>query len=473
MEDRVRLIYVDLDHTLVCVDLLMERLVIGILRNPALFFQAAFWFVQGGREGLKTEMARRYPVHAGHLPYNGDLIQFLQEEKRRGVRLVLATAAPEAWAQAVAQHLALFDRVLATGPVQGNLKGGRKLESILRDAAGEPFGYAGDALVDRPIFEASQLPLVVGGSAALAGRQADKAVIIDGKDREAKIWWKSLRPHQWSKNLLVFSPVVAAHQVGPLGPDALLSFFGFCFVASAFYLLNDLYDVDVDRRHPEKRTRSVASGTLHPSSALLLLSLLLVLAGVIASHLPIKYTIILLCYGAVTCAYSIKIKTMIVLDLVTLAFLYSLRVFAGGAGCGLFVSSWLFSFIFFLALSLAHLKRYVELRERSRLGLNAAARPIYEVEDSPLLMQVGLGSGLISVLVSAFYITSTLTSTLYKTPKLLFLLCLLLFYWIERIWFFANRGKISGDPITFMVKDPVSYAVILLSLLIMWIAAVY
>jgi 4-hydroxybenzoate polyprenyltransferase len=280
-----------------------------------------------------------------------------------------------------------------------------------------------------------------------------------------------LRPHQWSKNLLIFAPVVAAHQVLQLGWQALASFFAFSFVASAFYLLNDLHDIEFDRCHSDKRLRPLAAGTLQPTPALVLSTLLLLLAAVIARQLPVKYALILLCYGVVTLAYSAKIKKMVVLDLVTLAFLYCLRVFAGGAGCDVTVSSWLFSFIFFLALSLAHLKRYLELDERVRKGLSPAARPVYAAEDAPFLAQIGLASGLISVLVSALYVTSTLTSPIYKIPKLLFLMCILLFYWVERIWLFASRAKISGDPVAFIVRDPISYAVVTLCLLIMWVAA--
>src|SRR5271156_2704055 len=115
------------------------------------------------------------------------------------------------------------------------------------------------------------------------------------------------------------------------------------------------------------------------------------------------------------------------MDLITLAFLYSLRIFAGGAACDVYVSTWLFAFIFFLALSLAHLKRYTELAQRLKSGIGSAARPTYSVKDISMLMRVGLTSGLISVLVLALYVTSPQTTSLYKTPALLFLVCVFLF----------------------------------------------
>jgi 4-hydroxybenzoate polyprenyltransferase len=272
---------------------------------------------------------------------------------------------------------------------------------------------------------------------------------------------------------LIFAPAIAAHRIDKLWPNGFLAFWAFCLVASAFYLLNDFYDIDVDRRHPDKRLRSQANGALCPSHALALAVLLLLAAAGAAVHLPGKYNLILLCYGIANVLYSAAIKNVVVMDLITLAFLYSLRIFAGGAACGVYVSTWLFAFIFFLALSLAHLKRYTELTQRLKEGIGSAARPTYKVEDMPLLMKVGLGSGLISVLVLALYVTAPQTVSIYRSPALLFVVCVFLFYWIERMWFWASRERIDGDPIVFIVTDHISYLVALASLAVIWIAAVY
>jgi 4-hydroxybenzoate polyprenyltransferase/phosphoserine phosphatase len=473
MDEGVRIIYVDLDHTLVRVDLLRERLLLAILRNPSIFFKAIFWLLQGGRERLKTEIASRCTLDVANLPFNEELLSFLKKKREAGLELVVATAAPYAWARSVADHLAIFERVLATDETNGNLKGKRKLALILKDAGGKPFAYAGDALADRPIFEAAQLPIVVGAGAGLAGKQAGNAVVIPQKSSTALGWWKSLRPHQWSKNVLIFAPAIAAHRIDKLWPNGFLAFWAFSLVASAFYLLNDFSDIDVDRQHPDKRLRSQANGALCPSHALVLVALLLLAAAGAAIHLPVKYNLILLCYGIVNVLYSTAIKNVVVMDLITLAFLYSLRIFAGGAACGVYVSTWLFAFIFFLALSLAHLKRYTELTQRVKKGIGSAARPTYTVEDMSLLMKVGLSSGMISVLVLALYVTSPQTVSIYKHPALLFVVCVFLFYWIERIWFWASRERITGDPIVFIVTDRISYLVALASMVVVWMAAVY
>ncbi|MCE0523894.1 MAG: UbiA family prenyltransferase [Methylacidiphilales bacterium] len=473
MDEGVRIIYVDLDHTLVRVDLLRERLLLAILRDPTILFQALFWLLQGGRVRLKTEIAGRCALDVANLPFNDELLSFLKKKREAGVELVLATSAAYAWARSVADYLAIFERVLATDTTNGNLKGKQKLAMMLKDAAGKPFAYAGDAPVDRPIFEASQLPIVVGAPATLAGKRAGEAIVFPHPSGSALGWWKSLRPHQWSKNVLIFAPAIAAHRMDKLWPNAFLAFWAFSLVASAFYLLNDFSDIDLDRRHPDKRMRSQANGALCPSHALVMVALLLLAAAGAAIHLPVKFDLILVCYGMVNVLYSAAIKNVVVMDLITLAFLYSLRIFAGGAACGVYVSTWLFAFIFFLALSLAHLKRYTELTQRLKAGIGSAARPTYTVEDMDLLMKVGLASGLISVLVLALYVTSPQTVSIYKSPALLFVVCVFLFYWIERIWFWAGRERIAGDPIVFIVTDHISYLVALASMAVVWIASVY
>jgi len=473
MDEGVRIIYVDLDHTLVRIDLLRERLLLAILRNPLIFFKALVWLLQGGRPRLKVEIASRCPLDVANLPYNDELLSFLKKERESGLKLVLATSAPHAWAQSISNYLAIFDRVLATDEAIGNLKGKQKLALILKDADGRPFGYAGDAFVDRPIFEASLLPIIIGTRASLAGKRAGKAIVIPPTSSTVLGWWKALRPHQWIKNILIFAPAIAAHRMDLLWPNGLLAFWAFSLVASAFYLLNDFADIDLDRQHPDKRSRSQANGTLCPSHALVLAFLLLLAATAAAIHLPFNYNLILLCYGTINLLYSAAIKNVVVMDLITLAFLYSLRIFAGGEACGVYVSTWLFAFIFFLALSLAHLKRYTELTQRLKEQIGSAARPTYTVEDMPLLMKVGLSSGMISVLVLALYVTSPQTVSIYKSPALLFVVCVFLFYWIERIWFWAGRERISGDPIVFIVTDHISYLVTLASIVVVWIASVY
>ncbi len=466
----IRLIYVDLDHTLVRIDLLRERLLLAILRRPLLAFRAAGWLLAGGRARLKTEVARTCALDVATLPFNHALLDFLKEKRAQGAELILATAAPSAWAHAISEHVGIFERVLATDSANGNLKGRRKLAKILDDAHGQPFAYAGDCSADRPIFEAAKLPIVIGSRPELAGKNAAAAVHLPPPSRALERW-QSMRPHQWSKNVLIFAPAIAAHQLGRLWPNGILAFVAFSLVASALYLLNDFSDIDLDRRHPDKRRRSQAIGALCPSHALAISALLLLTATAVSVFLPLKFSVLLLAYAVINLCYSIALKNIVIMDLITLAFLYTLRVFAGGEACHVWVSTWMFAFIFFLALSLAHLKRYTELAQRLDQGLSSAARPTYKIEDMPLLMKAGLDTGIVSVLVLSLYVTSPQTVSLYKHPALLFVVCLFLFYWIERIWFWACRERVNGDPIVFIVTDHISYLIAAASFAVLWVAS--
>jgi phosphoserine phosphatase len=190
------IIYVDLDHTLLCIDLLRERLLTALFHEPLILFQVLFWLFSGGRARLKAEFAARHPLDVVDLPFNEELLVFLRAQKAAGQRLVLATASPHPWAQAIATHLGLFDRVLATTIETGNLKARRKLKFILEDAKNEPFAYAGDAAADVSIFDAAQWPIVVGANGRLAGYNASNALAISCGVPNASPWWQALRMHQ-------------------------------------------------------------------------------------------------------------------------------------------------------------------------------------------------------------------------------------------------------------------------------------
>jgi len=473
MEEGVRIIYVGMDHALVRIDLMRERLLIAALRHPSTLFRAIDWLLEGGKARLKIEIASRATLDVAHLPYNRELVSFLEEERAAGLQLVLVTAVPYEWAQSIARHLGLFDHVLATDEASGNLQGERKLEAILQDADGNAFGYAGNASIDQAILKASQLPIMVGGQIKLVGKQAERAVHLPQKESKALSWWKSLRAGQWIKNLLVFAPALAAHRVDKLWPDGVLAFAAFSLVASAFYLWNDFCDIDENRIDPEKRLRALAGGLMRPSQALIVAALLLLAAGCAAIRLPLDYSLILIGYGIVNALYSISFKNVMFLDLIALAVLLSTRVFAGAAACGVHVSMWLIAFTFFLALSLAHLKRYTELRHRIKYGIESIGRFTYPAEKASLLMKMGICLGLTSVLVLAVDVTASQGSPLYKTPALLFFVGALLFYWMERIWSLARREKITGDAYDFIATDPITYLVALASMAIIWLASIY
>lgn len=274
---------------------------------------------------------------------------------------------------------------------------------------------------------------------------------------------RALRAHQWIKNLLVFVPVLMAHRVtdAPALTAAACAFVAWCLAASAVYLVNDLSDLEADRRHPHKRRRPLASGALGKKTAAVLVPALL-LPGLALAFLllPTLFGLALLLYLLMTTAYSVFLKRLAVVDVMVLAGLYTLRVLAGGIAADVTVSPWLLAFSMFLFLSLAFVKRYTELRAAAADEAHGeTSRRGYTREDMELLKSFGTASGYLSVLVLALYINQSREVTLlYRTPAALWLIGPCLLYWLTRVWLLAARGRMHEDPVVFTVKDPVSYA---------------
>jgi 4-hydroxybenzoate polyprenyltransferase len=275
---------------------------------------------------------------------------------------------------------------------------------------------------------------------------------------------RTMRPHQWAKNVLILVPLLAAH-LSDLTHVAqtVLAMVSFCLCASSVYVLNDLLDLPADRAHPRKSRRPFASGDLSVATGLVMAPALLAVAVVLAMLLPVKFQLVFATYYAVTVSYSFVLKGIVLVDALLLASLYTLRIIAGAAATEVPLSFWLLLFAVFLFLSLAFVKRFAELealRRQQRLG--AAGRG-YHVEDLPLLQSLGTASGYMSVLVLALYINSPEIQALYHRPKFIWMLCVLMLYWISRVWMKAQRGRMHDDPVVFALKDRVSLAIGLLA----------
>ena len=271
---------------------------------------------------------------------------------------------------------------------------------------------------------------------------------------------RALRVHQWVKNLLVFVPVILDHKL--FAPEVMAksatAFVAFCCAASSAYILNDLLDVEADRRHPTKRHRPFAAGTLSPSTGLLLVPLLLAIAFIASlGTLPATFVELLAIYIVLTTAYSLLLKRLAVVDVLVLAALYTLRVLAGIAAAQVRFSTWLLAFSMFLFLSLAFLKRFTEVSAMEGAATEQVRRRGYIRGDREWLGSMGGASGYLSVLVLALYINSEQVVALYRAPLLLWLVCPLLLFWTSRMWLLAHRGQIHDDPIVATVRDPVSY----------------
>ena len=284
---------------------------------------------------------------------------------------------------------------------------------------------------------------------------------------------RALRPHQWVKNLLLFVPILLDHKLTQpevVGRGA-MAFAAFCLAASGAYVLNDILDLKADRSHPIKRHRSFASGALAPRVGYLVAPALIgaslvVGAGLLASG----FLALLLLYIGLTTAYSAYLKRIVVLDVLLLAGLYTLRVLAGITASGVRFSTWFLAFSTFLFLSLAFLKRHGELSTLAAHPAPAVRRRGYLPQDMEWLRTMGAASAYLAVLVLALYLNSDEVVKLYQKPAVLFLVCPLLLYWTSRMWLLAHRGRINEDPIVAAARDPSSYVVGLLVLLVLYAA---
>ncbi len=463
---------VDLDGTLVRSDTLLEclcarrrrwRLAKGLValmtRGKAAFKQCV---MQGA--GLDPEL----------LPYNNELIAYLRNQKAVGRRLVLATAADRSMAQAVADHLQLFDEIIASNGVD-NLKGEEKARALVRRFGDKGFAYVGNSRTDLAVWSVAYSGVIVNARRAVAAA-ARNVVPIEAEicDRGAasRAALRAVRPYQWVKNLLVFVPIFTAHAITEISAwvGAAGMFAAFCATASALYLLNDLSDLEADRRHARKRDRPLASGALPLLTGVVLAGLLLCL-GVGLAAVDGTLTVILI-YAAASLAYSIKLKEQPLIDVFLLAGLYTLRLFAGGQATGHLLSLWLLGFSSFLFLSLALVKRVEELMVVDGAGGYRAAGRGYGTGDIPILQIFGCGAAFAACVVLALFVQGETTIQQYTSPGLLWGTVPLVLFWLCRLWLATARGYMHEDPIVYAARDRVSWLVAILTLLLLGAAKV-
>jgi 4-hydroxybenzoate polyprenyltransferase len=462
---------VDLDGTLVSTDTLFESLISLIKQNPW-FLLILPWWLLSGRAVLKRRVAERVPLDAAGLPYQPEFLRFLQAEKQAGRTLVLATAADRLVAEAVSRHLGIFDEVIASEP-GANLKGTAKLDALQRRFA-SGFDYAGNSRADLPVWRHSRHSIVVNASPSLlraAGKISGVTETFTRTEGRLAASLRALRLYQWPKNLLIFVPLVAGHRLFDWQSvsHAAAAFVAFCLCASCAYIVNDLLDLDADRRHPSKRARPLASGALPPVYGLALAVPLLLGSLSVSLLLSRSMAAVLLLYFCLTLLYSFRLKRLLLLDVFTLSGLYTLRIVGGGVAAGIPISSWLCAFSIFVFLSLAFSKRVSELR-RLTPGEGQAHGRAYRQSDLEQLNLYGVASGFLSSLVFALYINSGNVHGLYQRPQVLWLLFPVLLYWITRIWLLSWRGELNEDPILFAIRDPATYLVVLISAVILLLA---
>lgn len=466
---------IDLDGTLLNSDLLLESGLAFIKHRP-LMALAPFKWLASGKANLKARLAQSAPLDVAVLPYNGAVIELAQRERANGRPVILATASHHSYAEQIAEHLGLFDRVLATSGTR-NLSAHNKRDLLVAEYGEQGFDYVGNSRDDLPVWQSARRAYVVNAPSrvtALAQRNGNVESVMAAPCASLRIWLKALRVHQWMKNLLIFVPLVAGHMLFMPGLmlKGLIAFVCFGLCASSVYVLNDLLDLEDDRHHRSKRRRPFASGQISIRTGLLVFpALLLMSLGGAWIWLPIEFLGTLLIYVALTLAYSFALKRYMAVDVIVLASLYTLRIVAGALAFDGKLTFWVLAFSMFIFLSLALVKRYAELRGAREQGRAEKVRGRgYCPDDLQMIASLGASSGYLSVMVLALYIQDQATAMLYRHPHIIWLACPLLLFWVTRIWMLTHRGQMHDDPVVFAIKDRVSLLVGALFASVFWLA---
>lgn len=477
-----------MDGTLVKSDTLVDSVLVLARHRPLSLFRIPGWILRG-KAAFKAQVSSEVTLDPVYLPYNRVLLQFLEQQHATGRKIYLATAADSSLAERVAAYLGLFDGVLASDG-STNLAGKHKLAAF-RDRFTAGYCYIGNAMPDRTLLAGSSGAMVANPHAGLlrALKQDKTTITREFIDRKpyARTFFKEIRVHQWAKNGLIFLPLLLAHDRRLTSIyAAVLAFLSFSLAASATYIINDLVDIESDRRHSSKNRRPFAAGDLSPftgigiivvffaAAILIALSLpkqTLPLVGNIVLPAPQGFLFWLLMYVVVTLSYSFKLKRMMIVDVIVLSMLYTLRMAAGAAATANQISPWLAAFGLFFFLSLAMIKRFSELEDlRTRGEISASGRG-YHVQDLEQLRSFGTASAYASVVVFTLYISSAEVSQYYPHASRLWLLAPLLILWLSRMWLLASRGELHEDPVVYAITNRSSLFLGILVVLVVVLAS--
>jgi len=451
---------VDLDGTLIRGDSLWESLA-ALARVDVLSALLACFALLRGRAAFKAAVAKRASISLSDVKLNEALLAFVKAEARKRP-VILATAANERVAGRLAAEIGVFSDVIASDGVN-NLKGARKLAAIRTWLAKNNlarFDYVGDSSADRTIWREAGRVYVVAPDAKAAARIAGDISVdrrFDAPKAGPRVFLRAMRPHQWTKNTLILLPLILSHQFFDPGKvaSAAIAFAAFSLCASATYLWNDILDIRADRAHPRKHKRPFAAGLISIPQGLAFSFFLIAASFALAAATLSPIVVGLLAgYIVITLTYSLYFKEKLLVDAMTLGLLYSYRIVIGGAATGILLSDWLIAFSTFFFFGLALAKRYTEIAAKGpAAGLEKIAGRGYYAADREVIGALGVASSFLSILIMALYIRAPEIVELYTRPQLLWAVCVMLMYWLSRIWVLAHRGQMPDDPIVFALKD--------------------
>ncbi|MCE9642929.1 MAG: UbiA family prenyltransferase [Candidatus Andersenbacteria bacterium] len=465
---------VDLDGTLVRTNTLLETTLITLKKNP--FFLISL--VKGlprGKAFVKRLIGKQFSTDPATLPYNTEFLDWIRQERANGRTLILATASDELIAKKIADYLGIFSAIIASTPEKSVTADGKALVLCAMYGSSN-FSYAGNSHSDLSVWNCSNNAILVDAPNNITS-QIKKEVHIEKEFTthtapKLKVIAKTMRIHQWVKNTLLFIPALAAHELFQTHTaiQAIVGFLSFSLLASAVYIFNDITDIPSDRAHATKKFRPIASGAIAIKQALAL-GVICSVASIALSllALPISFLLILAIYLGINICYSLFAKKIAYLDIIILASLYVLRVFAGSFATGIATSKWLFVWTLFFFLSLAIMKRVIELLKHTKEEkLHGRG---YHKADRLILEYAGIASASISVIILALYIHSPSIFVLYTSPALLWGMVGVVMLWLGRIWTLALQGELPDDPVLFAATDPISYGAICVIIATMLLAS--
>jgi 4-hydroxybenzoate polyprenyltransferase len=450
-----RPLIVDLDGTLVPTDLLVEQFA-SLASKDWRGALRALGKLRRGKSALKTAVAEASDFQPALLPYDPAVIAVVRKARAEGRPVYLATASHQLHAQAIVGYLKLFDGVFAT-TADVNLAGSAKAKLLVEQFGDGGFDYIGNHSHDLEVWRHSHTALAARAPAGVRRQLKGLNVpveIIECRRSGLRDWIRALRVHQYSKNLLIFVPLLAGHAHSKAQwLAALMMFAAFCLAASSAYLLNDLLDLESDRQHPTKTSRPLASGAISTQGALIAIPILLLSAVAIGVMISPLCLAVLAGYLALTLGYSFYLKRRMLVDVVTLALLYTIRVIGGSVASGIAPSEWLLAFSLFVFSSLAIIKRYTEIALRLDRNLPDPSNRNYRKDDLVILATLAAATGTNAVTVFAMYVNSPAVAPLYSRPKLLWLICPVLLYLLGRALMVSNRREMHDDPVVWALRD--------------------
>lgn len=452
---------IDLDGTMLYSDTLVEGIAAGLFQKPFATLAGCAGAVFSVPK-FKSWIFRNVDVDYDAIPANDRLVAWLGEEKAKGREIHLVSAANQGVVDKLASRFGIFDSAHGSSDSH-NLKGRNKRKFIV-DNFGPSAVYAGDSRPDRHVWKDLGGAVYAGTSRSMARRLEKSGQLRAEFSRPAagpKAWLTAFRIHQWSKNLLLFAPLILAQVYTDMTAlvSTVLAFFILGLVASGTYLVNDLSDLSADRRHRTKKNRPLPAGRIPVAEALIIAPLMIAGGLTAAWFVKPMFALTLGAYVAVTLSYSLAFKRVALLDVFILASLYTLRIIMGTIAAGVVHSLWLltFSMFFFLSLSLA--KRHVEVAAaRDQPGRLIKGRG-YFPEDWPLTLALGISTGAGSILILVLYLVdSAWEAGIYQSPGYLGGIPAIIAFWTSRIWLLAHRGELHDDPVAFATRDKLSIA---------------